>query len=199
MVYYRATFLILGLFLLVCIGGMAATSWWCERRRADFALAAYEALRASDQQLSSEGEARRRDQQMGELRAFLKAWEPHLHPAAPKDLGNVLRNAMATLATRTGLTSEGATVPGEPRSYSVGRGVIKVQQVSLNVISESLPAIVTWLGEVESQFACARVESLTLSGYASRSVQLGVTLLHPIEPLPPSSALGTSTSLGASQ
>lgn len=181
MSYYRATFSVLIFFLLLSVGAFVSASWWSERQRGAFTKAAYEALRASDQRASAESEERVRDQQVRPLREFAKAWEPYLRPAPAKDLGNHLRNALATLATRTGLTSEGATVPGEPRSYLVGSNMIKAQQVSLNVISESLPAIVTWLGAVENQFAYARIESLTLSGYASRSVQLGVTLLHPVD------------------
>lgn len=185
MSYYRATFSVLIFFLLLSVGAFVSASWWSERQRVAFTQAAFETLRASDQRSASESEERVRDQQVRPLREFAKAWEPYLRPAPAKDLGNHLRNALATLATRTGLTSEGATVPGESRNYPVGSNTIKVQQVSLNVISESLPAIVTWLGAVENQFAYARIESLTLSGYASRSVQLGVTLLHPVDEGPP--------------
>jgi|GEM_PF-3593390 len=181
MTYYRATFTVLILFLLLCVGAFISASWWSERQRVAFTQAAYEALQASDQKASAETEERSRDQHVRPLREFVKAWEAYLRPAPPKELGNHLRNALATLATRTGLTSEGATVPADPRTYPVGNTMIKVQQVSLTVISESLPAIVTWLGVVENQFAYARIESLTLSGYASRSVQLSVTLLHPVE------------------
>jgi hypothetical protein len=56
-----------------------------------------------------------------------------------------------------------------------------VQQVSLNVVGDSLPAIVTWLGAAEEKFAYARVEALSLAGYGSRSVQMSVTILHPVE------------------
>lgn len=185
MSYYRATFSVLIFFLLLSVGAFVSASWWSERQRVAFTQAAYEALRASDQRTAAESEERVRDQQVRPLREFAKAWDPYLRPAPAKDLGNHLRNALATLATHTGLTSEGATVPGESRNYPVGSNTIKVQQVSLNVISESLPAIVTWLGAVENQFAYARIESLTLSGYASRSVQLGVTLLHPVDEGPP--------------
>ena len=188
MTYYRATFTVLGFFLLVCAGAFVSASWWSERQRVAFTQAAYEALRASDQRASAETEEGIRDQQVRPLREFVKAWEPYLRPAPAKELGNYLRNALATLATRTGLTSEGATVPADPRIYPVGNNVIKVQQVSLNVISESLPAIVIWLGVVENQFAYARIESLTLSGYGSRSVQLAVTLLHPVEESAPRAA-----------
>lgn len=181
MTYYRATFTVLVFFLLACAGAFVSASWWRERQRVAFTQAAYEALRASDQRSSAEAESEDRDRQVRPLREFVNTWEAYLRPAPAKDLGNHLRNALATLATRTGLTSEGATVPADPRNYPVGNNVIKVQQVSLNVISESLPAIVTWLGVVESQFAYARIESLTLSGYASRSVQLAVTILHPVD------------------
>lgn len=193
--YYRATFTVLVFFLLLCGSAFVSATWWSERQRVAFTQAAYDALRASDQQSSAESEERARDQQVRPSREFVKAWEPYLRPAPVKDLGNHLRNALATLATRTGLTSEGATVPAEPRLYPVGSNVIKVQQVSLTVISESLPAIVTWLGVVENQFAYARVESLTLSGYASRSVQLAVTLLHPVDESPARPTIGVTTDI----
>lgn len=181
MYYYRTTFVVLGFVLSLCGVGLVLASWWRADQQVVFTQAAYEALHAAEQRASAEGEERVRDQQVQPLRAFVKAWEPYLRPAPPKDLGNHLRNALTTLATRTGLTSEGATVPAEPRSYSIGGTVIKVQQISINVISESLPAVVTWLGAVEGQFAYARIESLTLSGYASRSAQLAVTVLQPVE------------------
>ena len=195
MAYYRATFVVLAMALLLCGIGFVTASWWTERQRSEFTSAAYQAARAADQRAAVEGEERVREQQALPLREFAKAWEPFLHPAPPKDLGNHLRNALATLATRTGLTSEGATVPGDARAYSVGGETVKVQQVSLNVISESLPAVITWLGAVEQQFAYARVESLTLAGYGSRSVQLNVTLLHPVDESTarPSGFAGTST------
>jgi hypothetical protein len=94
-----------------------------------------------------------------------------------------MRNALAVAATRTGLTSDGATVPADPRVYAVGSGSVKVKQVTMNVVGSSLPAIVTWLGVIEQEFSYARVEALSLSGYASRSVQLTVTLLQPIDEL----------------
>lgn len=181
MAYYRATFTVLTLFFLVCVAGFVTASLWSARQRVVFTQAVYQALQSADQRSAAEAEERARDQQVRPVREFVNAWEPYLRPAPPKDLGNHLRNGLATLATRTGLTSEGATVPGESRPYAVGGSVIKVQQVSLNVIGESLPAVITWLGVVESQYAYARVESLTLSAYGSRSVQLAITLLHPIE------------------
>ena len=184
MIYYRATFAVLALLLFVCVGSFVSATWWSGRQRVLFTQSAYDALHASDQKVAAEVEERTRDRQVKPLREFVKAWEPYLRPAPAKDLGNHLRNALATLATRTGLTSEGATVPAEPRSYAVGAHTIKVQQVSLNVISESLPAMITWLGVVENEYAYARVEALTLSGYGSRSVQLAVTLLHPVDETP---------------
>lgn len=199
MTYYRATFAVLTFLLLASAGAFVSASWWRERQRVNFTQAAYETLRASDQRVLAEGEEARLDQHVRPLREFAKTWEPYLRPAASKDLGNYLRNALATLAMRTGLTSEGATVPADPRSYPIGNNVIKVQQVSINVISESLPAIVTWLGVVESQFAYARVESLTLSGYASRSVQLAVTILHPVEEPTTRATMAPATSLGVTK
>lgn len=181
MAYYRATFIVFLLFLALCAVAFVSATLWSGKQRIVFSQSAYEALQAADQKSAAEREVKTRDVRVRPLREFVAAWEPTLRPAPAKDLGNHLRNALATIATRTGLTSEGATVPADLRNYAAGPNVIKVQQVSINVISESLPAMLTWLGVVESEYPYARVESLTLSGYGSRSVQLAVTLLHPVD------------------
>lgn len=181
MSYYRNTFVALLLFVIVSLGGLFACTMWRDGQELVHRQLCVSVNEAAAQRDALAREERARHELLRPLKEFSKAWEPHLRPAPAKDVGNFLRNALATLATRTGLTSEGATVPAEPRAYAVGGSVIRVQQVSLNVVSESLPAIVTWLGAVEERFPYARVESLALSGYASRSVQLSVTLLQPVE------------------
>lgn len=178
---YRFPLWIFGSGVVLAVSLFVTTTFWVARERNAVWLERSGAAEAGRRRQQAEAQERMLEEQGRVRRAFMKAWEPHLAPVPAKDLGNYLRNTMATLAMRTGLTSEGATVPAEPRSYPVGPKMIRVQQVSLNVISESLPAELTWLGAVEERFPTARVESLTLSGYASRSVQLSVTLLHPVE------------------
>ncbi len=179
--YYRSTFTILGIFSAIAFVMLIATTSWRKDLENTFRASLQEAKQLERSKAAAEEKLDARIAETKALRNFAKAWAPFRQPASNKDLGNHLRNALATLATRTGLTSEGASVPAEPRTYAVGGSTIKVQQISVNVISESLPALLTWLGEVESQFAYARIESLTLSSYASHSVQLGVTLFHPLD------------------
>lgn len=181
MSYYRGTLLLLLILVAGSVAGFLVSTLWRQRmeeacRAAEEKVATVASLRAS-----AEREQRLVADRVKPLQDFTTQWEPYLRPAPSRDLGNHLRNALATLATRTGLTSEGATVPAEPRTYAVGGTTIKVQQVSLNVVGDSLPAVLAWLGAAESQFPYARVESLTLSAYASRSVQLAVTFFHPVD------------------
>jgi hypothetical protein len=193
MTYYRTIFAALCIIVVITTGAFLAVCGWCKHLRVSYGDEQTEVLRELNRRNAGVRDVRLLEDEVRPLRNFTKAWEPYLHPAAAKDVGNHLRNVMATLATRTGLTSEGATVPAEPRPYAVGGSQIRVQQISLNVVSESLPAIVTWLGAVEGQFPYARVESLILSSYASRSVQLGITLLQPVEEISAPSPAVAST------
>ncbi|HEY9153749.1 MAG TPA: hypothetical protein VIM69_01380 [Opitutaceae bacterium] len=179
--YYRNTLLAGALIVLLTLFLFVITNHWQRTQREILSEAQREAQQFARAKLAAEANAIKAAQEAKALLAFETAWDPHRRPASAKDLGNHLRNALATQATRAGLTAEGATVPAEPKVYAVGGTSIKVQSVSVTVSSESLPALLTWLGEVENQFPYARVESLSLSSYASHSVQLGVTLYHPIE------------------
>lgn len=181
MAYYRTPLILLGVLFVLSLAACVSASLWARRQHAALSRVTENASIAQRQRFAAEANERNSEREVQPLRAFVRAWEPYLRPASEKELGNHIRNTLATVATRTGLTSEGATVPAEPRLYPAGPRMLRVQQVSLNVVGESLPAVLTWLGAVEEQFAYARVESLTVSGYASRSVQLAVTLLHPVE------------------
>lgn len=179
--YYRTT-LIAGTFaLLFTLVLFVTTNRWLRSQREMLTETQLEAGLLSKAKLHAEAKTQKDVQDAQVLLGFEKAWDNYRRPTPAKDLGNHLRNALATLATRAGLTTEGTTIPGEPKVYAVGGASIKVQEVSVTVSSESLPALLTWLGEVESEFPYARVEALSLSSYASHSVQLAVTLYHPIE------------------
>lgn len=181
MQHYRNTFLALALLLVAAAVGHVAVSLRASRLHAGYSDATRSAYVAAEARKAAEKEAIACEKSVGTLRQFAAAWEPQMRPARSKDLGNSIRAGLTSLATRAGLTSEGATVAAEPRNYAIAGHAIKVQQVSLNVVGESLPAVITWLGAAEEQFAYARVESLALSAYGSHSVQLSVTLLHPSE------------------
>jgi hypothetical protein len=184
MVYYRTTFAILGGVLLAALLAWLLASGWREQARVAHRATVQRGELARSERARLEAREALLEAQLTPLRAFTAEWQPHLRPAAAKDLGNQLRNGLATLATRTGLTAEGATVPVDGRAYAVGSRSIRVQPVSLSVIGDSLPAILTWLGAAENAFPYARVEALHLAPYGSRSVQLTVTLLHPLEDTP---------------
>ena len=179
--YYQSIFALIGLLFVLCAGLFASTTAWTRSLREAFSAESSRAQNAAAAAVADQRLVRLRDRAVTPLREFTRSWQTHLSPAGQRELGNHVRNSLTTLATRTGLTSEGATVPAEPRSYAAGGSVIRVQQVSLNVVSESLPAVITWLGAVEEQFPYARVEGVTVSGYASRSVQLALTILHPVD------------------
>jgi hypothetical protein len=179
--YYRNTLLAGAFAVLLTVVLFAITNRWVRSQRDMLAKAQFEAELLSKAKFNAEASSRKEVQDAQVLLAFEKAWDSYRRPVPAKDLGNHLRNALATLATRAGLTAEGTTIPGDPKVYAVGGTSIKVQEVSVTVSSESLPALLTWLGEVESEFPYARVEALSLSSYASHSVQLAVTLYHPIE------------------
>ncbi len=184
MVYYRITFAILSGTLMAALLAWLLASSWRDQARVAFQATVQRGGLAKSERARLEEQASRLEEQLTPLRAFTADWQPHLRPASAKDLGNQLRNGLATLATRTGLTAEGATVPAEGRAYAVGNRSIRVQPVSLSVIGDSLPAILTWLGAAERAFPYARVEAFNLAPYGSRSVQLTLTLLHPLEDAP---------------
>jgi hypothetical protein len=181
MIYYRNTLLAGSFVVLLTLALFIATNQWQRTQRETLVTAQREAQHLAQAKQMAESSEQKTVRDAQASLDFEKAWDPFCHSAPPKDLGNHLRNTLATLATRAGLTAEGTTVPAAPKSYAVGRGNIKVQEVSVTVSSESLPALLTWLGEVESKFPYARVEALSLSSYASHSVQLEVTLYHPID------------------
>ncbi|HEU5081384.1 MAG TPA: hypothetical protein VFT72_19385 [Opitutaceae bacterium] len=195
MSYYRNTFVALLLLFVAAIAVFLAASAFRTKKHEAFTQATQAALHASNCRHAAEAERESRERGIQAYREFTKAWRAYSDVAAPSDLGNTIRASLTSLATQAGLTSEGATVAGEPRTYAVAGRAIKVQQVSLNVIGESLPAVLAWLGAVEGRYAYARVESCALSAYASHSVQLSVTLLHPVESANARPALAAAESI----
>jgi hypothetical protein len=193
--YYRATLILIAVVFALSAAGFFAAVRWSQHQAQRYVELAHQAHLAGTEAAAAQRSVLVRQTEVKPLRDFVAAWAEALRPAGPRDLGNHLRNALATLATRTGLTSEETTVAAETRSYPAGDTAIRVQQVSTKVISESLPALLTWLGAVEQTFPAARVEQATMSAYASRSVQLAITLVHPVyEPGRSSSAASRSRS-----
>jgi len=181
MSYYRNAFIGEALGLVLALALSMGTSRWQQLQRRTLLETGQQATQLAHAKMLAEEKLEKMEREGQELLTFEKAWDAFRRPAPANDLGNHLRNKLATLATQAGLTSEGTTVAAEAKNYPVGGATIRIQEVSINVTSESLPALLTWLGEVEGQFPYARVESLSLTSYASHSVQLGITLYHPVE------------------
>jgi hypothetical protein len=184
MPYFRNTLLLVGFLFAGAFIAFLTAAMWVSQQRIKFADSGRSEFQARAERAAAEGEAKLREEQIQTLRDFVIAWEPGFHVASAKDLGNYLRNELARKATNHGLVSEGAVTPAETKNYPVGGTTIRVQQVSIKVVGDSLPSILSWLGSVERTFAIARVDSVTLSTYGSRSASLAITLLHPVEETP---------------
>jgi hypothetical protein len=180
MQHYRNTLLFLG---IIFVGGLLADCslvGYCGQLRGRLELASKSARAARQESALARNAEISREEKIRPLRNFSKAWEAQMPNCSAKELGNTLRNGLTTLATRASLTSEGATVSAEPHPYPIAGHVVPVQEVSLTVVGDSLPAIVAWLGSVEETYAYGRIENLALSAYGSRSVQLNIRLFFPI-------------------
>jgi len=184
MPYFRNTLLLIGFVFAGTFIAFLTAAMWVGQQRIKFADSGRSEFQAHAERGAAEGEARLREEQIQMFRDFVNAWEPCFHVAPARDLGNFLRNELAKRATYHGLVSEGAVTPAETKNYPVGGTTIRVQQVSIKVVGDSLPSILSWLGSVERTFAIARVDSVSLSTYGSRSASLAVTLLHPVEEAP---------------
>lgn len=179
--YFRNT-IIVALFITAGFVVALFTSMvWVKQQRSRFTEAVNAESYARIEKSRSEGEMKTREISIQVLRDFRTAWEPSLRVAPAKDLGNFIRNELARKATQHGLVSEGAVTPPEPKNYSIGGSITHVQQVSIKVVGESLPQIVSWLGSVENTFPIAKIDSVTLTPYGSRSVQMGISMLYPID------------------
>jgi len=184
MAYFRNTLLLVCCLFAAALIAFLTAFTWVGQQRIKLGEAGRNEVQARAERSAAESEARWREEQIQMFRDFVNAWEPGFHVAAAKDLGNYLRNEMARKATNHGLVSEGAVTPADAINYPVGGTSIRVQQVSIKVVGDSLPSILSWLGSVERSFALARVDSVALSTYGSRSASLAITLLHPVEDAP---------------
>lgn len=112
---------------------------------------------------------------------FLLAWKPQLDLGADeKDIALVLRSGLEGLAQRKlGLVTDQATTPEQLRLPLGARG-IPIQRVAIRASGENLSALMAWVGEVEHQYALARVDALELSAGSGANASLKLTLSHPV-------------------
>lgn len=119
---------------------------------------------------------------MPPLRAFLRAWSPHLKPTLTpdQDLAVTLRSTLESAAQRKlGLVTDHAVTP-EVAAIGLQGRPMPVQRVTLRASGESLVALITWLGEAESRFPLARVEHWELAATGGKNTALKLTLAQPL-------------------
>lgn len=192
--YYKITFIGVGALAVLCLIGFVITLTLDSEQHREFIMLQNDVQQSMIAKNRAEGEQRAEEEKNRPLRSFLKAWNPYARPAPVKELGLFVRGTLTKEADRLSLAYDGVTVPQEPARFLLGstNSTFFAQRNSITVSSESLPTLLTWLGQVEEKIPFARVENATLSAYGSRSVQLSVMLYFPLEQEPGKAVSGTA-------
>lgn len=180
--FFRNTILGMLLALVLAVVALWRGAVWASaaaEREADGSRSLQKA-EASVSETENGLEAERR--QMPPVRAFLKAWEPHLSPfGQEQDIAQGMRTSLERLAQRKlGLVTDQATAPMPARQF-LGKRPLLVQKVSLRATGDSLVSVLTWMGEAEAAFPLARVESWELQPSAGSGASLRISLGFPLQ------------------
>jgi hypothetical protein len=138
--------------------------------------------KAEEQALEAESILESERRQMPPVRAFLQSWESHLSPfGQEQDIAQGMRTTLERLAQRKlGLVTDQATAPMPVRQF-LGKRPLLVQKVSLRASGDNLVSVLAWMGEAESAFPLARVESWELQGSPGSGSSLRLSLGFPLQ------------------
>lgn len=179
------------LLLATLLAGVLAAALLAYRAGREAANECRREQRAAEQEiaaalLAEEGLAGSGEERSG-IHAFLVAWRPHFNPSSEgRPLASTMRGSLEALAQRRlGLITDQGTTP-EPLKLVLGGRSWPVQRLGLRASGSSLNALLAWMGEVESLYPAARIESWELSATGVANSALRLNLAQPLRRPDPS-------------